>query len=185
MVDPESEPPTKPPTQTTTDTTVPDASAGSVSPAKLSTKMKVIGWREWVALPGLNVRMVKAKIDTGARSSSLHAFDMETYHENGIERVRFSIHPVQNRDDIFINADVPILERRHVKSSNGEVSERIVIRTELILLRQKMQVDLTLANRDAMGFRMLVGREAIRTRFLVDSGGSFLAGRIRRKKKRK
>lgn len=148
-----------------------------------SSAMKVIGWREWVSLPGLNVRKIKAKIDTGARSSSLHAFDVETYHENEIERVRFSIHPMQTRDDIFINADVPILERRLVKSSNGEVSERIVIRTKLLILGQQMQVDLTLANRDAMGFRMLVGREAIRTRFLVDSGGSFLAGRLSRKKK--
>lgn len=158
-------------------------SASPLTPATPD-PMVVIGWREWVGLPGLNVRRLKAKIDTGARSSSLHAFDVETYEQDGIERVRFSIHPAQNRDDIFVNADVPILERRHVKSSNGEVSERIVIRTELLLQHQRMQVDLTLANRDAMGFRMLVGREAIRTRFLVDSGGSFLAGRRRRKKRR-
>lgn len=149
-----------------------------------SLAMKAIGWREWVSLPGLNIRKIKAKIDTGARSSSIHAFDVETYHDNGIERVRFSIHPMQTRDDLFINADVPILERRCVKSSNGEVSERIVIRTTLMILKQQMEVDLTLANRDAMGFRMLVGREAIRTRFLVDSGASFLAGRLGRKKKR-
>lgn len=148
-----------------------------------SSAMQVIGWREWVALPELNVRKIKAKIDTGARSSSIHAFDVETYHENEIERVRFSIHPMQTRDDIFIDADVPILERRLVKSSNGEVSQRIVIRTTLMIRKQPMQVDLTLANRDAMGFRMLVGREAIRTRFLVDSGASFLAGRLSRKKK--
>lgn len=142
----------------------------------------VIGWREWVGLPELKVRHVKAKIDTGARSSSLHAFDMETYFENDVERVRFSIHPVQRRDDLHIEADVPILERRHVRSSNGNVSERIVIRTALEILRRRVMVDLTLANRDSMGFRMLVGREAIRNRFLVDSAASFLAGRKRRRR---
>ena len=147
--------------------------------------MFIIGWREWVGLPGLNVSRVKAKIDTGARSSSIHAFDVETYIDNEIERVRFSIHPVQNRDDIFVNADVPILERRHVRSSNGEVSERIVIRTPLEILQRRVLVDLTLANRDAMGFRMLVGREAIRRRFLVDPSASFLAGRRRRHRRKK
>src|SRR6056297_2856980 len=144
--------------------------------------MFIIGWREWVGLPGLGVRRIKAKIDTGARSSSLHAFDVETYDQDEVERVRFSIHPLQTRDDVFINADVPILERRHVRSSNGEVSERIVIRTHLQLLQKRVLIDLTLANRDAMGFRMLVGREAIRNRFLVDSGASFLAGRRRKRK---
>ncbi|TWT66194.1 ATP-dependent zinc protease family protein [Allorhodopirellula solitaria] len=147
--------------------------------------MFIIGWREWVGLPELGVAHVKAKIDTGARSSSIHAFDVETYVEDDVERVRFSIHPVQNRDDIFVNADVPILERRHVRSSNGEVSERIVIRTPLAILQRQVLVDLTLANRDAMGFRMLVGREAIRRRFLVDPAASFLAGRRPHRKKKK
>ncbi|TWU15233.1 ATP-dependent zinc protease family protein [Allorhodopirellula heiligendammensis] len=145
--------------------------------------MFIIGWREWVGLPELGVGRVKAKIDTGARSSSIHAFDVETYVENEVERVRFSIHPVQNRDDVFVNADVPILERRHVRSSNGDVAERIVIRTPLAILQRRIMVDLTLANRDAMGFRMLVGREAVRKRFLVDPAASFLAGRRHRRKK--
>ena len=162
---------------------VPDDDTEKMNRATSNRNLKIIGWREWVSLPELDVPRIKAKIDTGARSSSLHAFDVETYTADDVERVRFSIHPVQTRDDLFINADVPILERRHVRSSNGEVSERIVIRTELTLLGTQTHVDLTLANRDAMGFRMLVGREAIRTRFLVDSGASFLAGRIRRKKK--
>ncbi len=143
----------------------------------------IIGWREWVGLPELGVGRVKAKIDTGARSSSIHAFDVETYVDGDIERVRFSIHPMQKRDDVFVNADVPILERRHVRSSNGEVAERIVIRTPLEILRRHILIDLTLANRDAMGFRMLVGREAIRKRFLVDPAASFLAGRRPRRKR--
>ncbi|MCM2375029.1 ATP-dependent zinc protease family protein [Aporhodopirellula aestuarii] len=155
-------------------------------PAKsVNEPMIIIGWREWVGLPELSVRQIKAKIDTGARSSSIHAFDVETYMEGETERVRFSIHPVQNRDDVFVNADVPILERRHVRSSNGEVAERIVIRTELEILQRRALIDLTLANRDAMGFRMLVGREAIRNHFLVDPGASFLAGRHRHRRRRK
>ncbi|EMI43587.1 MULTISPECIES: ATP-dependent zinc protease [Pirellulaceae] len=156
------------------------------NPPNIETEpMFIIGWREWVGLPDLNVRQIKAKIDTGARSSSIHAFDVETYMQDDIERVRFSIHPFQNRDDVHINADVPILERRHVRSSNGEVAERIVIRTQLEILQRRAFVDLTLANRDAMGFRMLVGREAIRNHFLVDPAASFLAGRHHRRKKRR
>lgn len=161
-------------------------SSSSDDPAGPSDEpMFIIGWREWVGLPALGVGRVKAKIDTGARSSTIHAFDVETYVDQGIERVRFSIHPVQNRDDIFVNTDVPILERRHVRSSNGEVAERIVIRTSLAILQRRVMVDLTLANRDAMGFRMLVGREAIRKRFLVDPAASFLAGRRPRRSRRK
>lgn len=140
--------------------------------------MFVIGWREWVGLPELNVPRIKAKIDTGARSSSLHAFNLETYHVDDQERVRFSIHPSQRRDNLAIQADVPILERRAIRSSNGDVSDRIVIRTQLRILDRVTPMDLTLANRDAMGFRMLVGREAIRHLYLVDPAASFLTGRL-------
>lgn len=144
--------------------------------------LQVIGWREWVGLPDLHVRRIKAKIDTGARSSSIHAFDVETYCVGEVERVKFSIHPIQFRDDIVVEADAPILERRHIRSSNGEVSERIVIRTQLEIRRRRMWMDLTLANRDTMGFRMLVGREAIRERYLVDPSASYRAGTRRRKR---
>ena len=143
----------------------------------------VIGWREWVALPMLHVPTIKAKIDTGARSSSIHAFDVETFFDSGQEYVRFSIHPAQNRDRPVIEAVAPILERRHVRSSNGEANERIVIRTDLRLLGETFPIDLTLANRDAMGFRMLVGREALRGRFLIDSDRSYLAGRRKRRRR--
>ncbi|QDV65281.1 ATP-dependent zinc protease family protein [Crateriforma conspicua] len=145
-----------------------------------TTPLFVCGWREWASLPQLNVPRIKVKIDTGARSSALHAFDLETFREQGKEFVRFAIHPHQHRDSQPIVATAPILEHRMIRSSNGEASERIVIRTALRLMGEEFPVDLTLANRDAMGFRMLVGREALRGRFLVDSNQSFLGGRLRR-----
>ncbi|SRR6056297_1965296 len=151
----------------------------------LAPPLMVCGWREWAGLPQLKVRNVKAKIDTGARSSAIHAFDTETFVQDGIEYARFAIHPHQTRDDREIMATARILERRMIRSSNGETSERIVIRTQLTLLGQTFPIDLTLANRDAMGFRMLIGREALRSRFLVDSSQSFLGGRAKRKRLRR
>ena len=136
-----------------------------------------IGWREWVSMPELGVKRIKAKIDTGARSSSIHAFDVKTFFKEDQEYVQFSIHPAQGRDHPEIAAVAPILERRMIRSSNGEAESRIVVRTTLSLLGQQFPVDLTLANRDAMGFRMLIGREALRGRYLVDSNRSYLAGR--------
>ncbi len=141
------------------------------------TPLLVIGWREWVSLPELGVRRIKAKIDTGARSSSIHAFDVETFFENDQEYVRFTIHPAQRREQPEIAAVAPLLERRSIRSSNGESQSRIVIRTTLLLLGQQFPIDLTLANRDAMGFRMLIGREALRGRFLIEASQSYLAGR--------
>jgi hypothetical protein len=145
-------------------------------------RLPTIGWREWCALPDLGVARVKAKIDTGARSSCLHAFEVETYKQGGQRFVRFKIHPRQNNDDYVIEAEAEILEYRSVRSSNGEVTERPVIVTHVEVLKEKWPIELTLANRDAMGFRMLLGREAIRRRFLVDAGRSFFGGRRRSSK---
>lgn len=154
------------------------------TPDDLPRPLLICGWREWAGLPSLNVRKVKAKIDTGARSSAIHAFNVETFHQGTHEFARFTIHPHQTRDDLEVAAVAQILERRMIRSSNGETSERIVIRTELTLLGDTFPIDLTLANRDAMGFRMLIGREALRERFLVDSSQSFLGGRRRVRRKR-
>ena len=142
--------------------------------------LPVSGWREWVGLPGLSIRSIKAKIDSGARSSCLHAFDMELIDRDGTEWVRFAVHPIQRRDDKVVWCEAPIHDRRLVRSSNGVVTQRVVIRTELKIFGQTWPIDLTLHNRDAMGFRMLIGREAVRGRFLIDSGGSYFAGRPKR-----
>jgi hypothetical protein len=139
--------------------------------------VQVIGWREWVALPGLGVRAIKAKVDTGARSSSLHAFDtVAEPGPDGITVLRFSIHPFQNDDAHVVEATAPLLEHREVRSSNGDLEIRPVIKCRLRIFGRLRAVEMTLTNRDEMGFRMLLGRSAIRRRFLVDPSRSFLGG---------
>jgi hypothetical protein len=133
-----------------------------------------IGWREWVSLPDLGVDWVKAKVDTGARSSTLHAWDIVVDHGSGV--VRFNVHPLQDDDSVVVAAEAALVELREVRSSNGEVEERAVISTNVRIGGVARVVELTLSNRDEMGFRMLVGRSAIRRRFLVDPGRSFLGG---------
>jgi hypothetical protein len=137
----------------------------------------VIGWREWANLPQLGIQAIKAKIDTGARSSTLHAFDVEFFHRQGVPFVRFRIHPLQRSVRPTITAEAPLLEHRWIRSSTGHRTWRPVIRTTVSLMDRRWDIDLTLVNRDEMGFRMLLGREAIRRRFVVDPGRSFFAGK--------
>lgn len=142
--------------------------------------LPVIGWREWVGLPELGIETIKAKVDTGARSSSLHAFDLHEFKKAGEPWVRFQIHPVQRKTKLTMEAEAKILEYRSVRSSSGKASLRPVIITTLSLLGTMWPVELTLANRDEMGFRMLLGREAFRERFLVDAGKSYYGGKPKR-----
>ncbi|MGD7707693.1 ATP-dependent zinc protease family protein [Microlunatus sp. Y2014] len=143
------------------------------------------GWREWVALPGLGVPWVKAKLDTGARSSSIHAFDLEEFEREGGDWVRFAIHPWQRSAEDTTVVELPVHDRRLVRSSSGHSDRRVVVRTEIELLGTSVQAELTLTRRDQMGFRMLIGREALRGRFLVDPGRSYLGGRPRRATRRR
>jgi hypothetical protein len=138
-------------------------------------ELQVIGWREWVSLPGLGVGKIKAKVDSGARTSSIHAFDIEVYKRNGKEFVKFNVHPEQKNSKNEIQCRAPILEFRKVKSSNGQSELRPVILTKIKLLEDTFEIEMTLTNRDEMGFRMLLGRESIRKRFLIDTGKSFYA----------
>lgn len=135
------------------------------------------GWREWVGLPDLGVEHIKAKLDTGARSSALHAFDLVEFERDGIAWVRFSIHPWQKSAADAHTVELPVHDRRTVRSSSGHVQERYVVRMNLRLLDQVLPVEVSLARRDAMGFRLLIGREALRQGFAVDSGRSYLGGR--------
>jgi len=144
---------------------------------KPRSELPIIGWREWVTLPGLQVESVKAKIDTGARTSSLHAVRLRTFDRDGQTVVRFAVHPLQKNSKLTVEAEAEVVEFRDIRSSNGHVSRRPVILTPVTALGQTWNVELTLANRDEMGFRMLLGREALRDRFLVDSARSFLGGR--------
>lgn len=137
----------------------------------------VIGWREWVALPGLGVRAIKVKVDTGARSSALHAFEVERFRRRGEEWVRFAIHPVQRAHAPVVRAQARLLDERRVRNSGGVQELRPVIETDVVLGDARWPIELTLTSRDEMGFRMLLGRAAVRTRFLVNPGRSYLASR--------
>ncbi|MCM1981565.1 ATP-dependent zinc protease family protein [Lyngbya confervoides] len=142
----------------------------SVAPSQLS----VIGWREWVALPELGVPHIKAKIDTGARTSALHAFDVDFFEIQGRGMVRFTIHPQQRDTRETLVAQAPLLEHREVRNSGGQAQRRPVILTPVRLGDRTWTIELTLTNRDVMGFRMLLGRQAVRRQFLVDPGRSYL-----------
>ena len=147
--------------------------------------LTIIGWREWLGLPDLDLARIKAKVDTGARSSSLHAYDIEVFTRRGRDYVRFTVHPVQRETKTTINCVAALHEHRHVKSSSGHREYRPIIRTLIELGGERWPIDLTLTTRDAMGFRMLLGREAIRKRFLVDSGRSYLFRELVPKPKKK
>lgn len=137
-------------------------------------RLPLIGWREWVGLPDLGIGQVKAKIDTGARSSALYAFDIEIVRLNHRDWVRFKVHPSQHNDDIIVMAEAELLENRQVKNSGGKAELRPVIVTPVSLRGQEWPIELTLTHRRGMQFRMLLGREAVRNRFLVDAGRSYL-----------
>jgi hypothetical protein len=142
----------------------------------------VAGWREWAALPGIDVPWIKVKLDTGARSSALHAFDLEELPGG---RVRFSVRPWQDSDDASATIECDIHDRRTVRSSSGHTEERIVVLLEISLAGRVVVAETTLSNRDQMGFRMLVGREALRQGFLVDPARSFAGGRAPRDVRRR
>lgn len=141
---------------------------------KEKTPPEVIGWREWIALPDLGIDRIKVKVDTGARSSSLHAYDIERFEEDGTPMVRFRVHPVQRDSRTTVRARAELLDRRSVRSSSGAETLRPVIRTHVLFRERRWPIELTLTRRDEMGFRMLLGRQAVRGRFLVDPGRSFL-----------
>ncbi len=133
-----------------------------------------VGWREWLALPELGITAIKAKIDTGASTSALHAIHIRRFTEDGRERVRFEVHPLQRRTDITVSCVADVVDERFVTSSNGHREKRLVIRTAIAIADRRWPIELTLTNRDSMGFRMLLGRSAMNSRILVDPGASFM-----------
>jgi hypothetical protein len=145
--------------------------------SNITSSMPMLGWREWVGLPELNISQIKSKIDTGARSSALHAFAIEPYRKNGQRWVMFAIHPKQRHSDIFIECHAPIKDRRIVTDSGGHKQRRYVIETQLALGQSRITAEITLTNRDSMLFRMLIGRTTMNDHFIIDPNRSYLQGK--------
>ena len=150
----------------------------SVKAAHQPTAAKtIVGWREWVALPELGIPAIKAKVDTGARTSALHAFELEPFTEDGVAKVRFGIHPLPKRDDIELYCIADVVDQRVVTDSGGHRESRYVICTPLVIGQITWHIELTLTNRDTMRFRMLLGRTAMYRRLVVDPTISYATGR--------
>ena len=141
------------------------------------------GWREWVSLPDIGIKQIKAKVDTGARTSALHAFELRPYSEHGRDRIEFRIHPLQKDVDTVITCNADVLDTRIVTDSGGHKEERYVIETTLSIGNQSWPIEMTLTSRDDMLFRMLLGRTAIKNRAHVDPARSYLVGKKKRTKK--
>ena len=150
-------------------------------PAELMT----LGWREWVGLPDLGIFQIKAKVDTGARTSALHAFQVTPFTEGGRERGEFLMHPNQRDSDTVVTCVADILDRRCVTDSGGHKEDRFVIATNLTIGKYAWPIEVTLTARDDMLFRMLLGRTAIKHIARVDPARSYLVGKRKRRKKKK
>jgi ribosomal protein S6--L-glutamate ligase len=138
----------------------------------------ILGWEEWVMLPDLGLAAIKAKVDTGARTSALHAFYVEPFGPARARKVRFGVHPVPRRSDIAIECTARVVDRREVKSSNGKTEARYVIETPIRVGERQWRIEVTLTNRDMMSYRMLLGRQAIPRDGLVKPSASFLQPRL-------
>jgi len=136
-----------------------------------------IGWREWAELPSLCDRRILAKIDTGAKTSAIHAYRIREVEIDGRAHVEFRLHPVQKRRQPEIRCVAPVHDKRVFRSSNGAEQERIVIVAKLRLGGRERLIELSLANRDDMGFRLLIGRDALRKNVIIHPARSFLLGR--------
>ena len=139
----------------------------------------ILGWEEWIALPDLGLPAIKAKVDTGARTSALHAVFVEPFGPAKARKVRFGVHPIPRRNDVEIVCMAPLVDKREVRSSNGEREERYVIETPIRIGGNVWPIEITLTNRHMMAYRMLIGRQALGGRALVDPSASFKQPKLR------
>lgn len=144
-------------------------------------KHPTIGWREWVSLPELGIHKIKAKVDTGARTSALHAFSLKPFVEDGKNKIRFDIHPMQHNTEEVTTCVAEVVDKRLVTDSGGHEEERYVIQTPITIAGQTWSIEITLTERENMLFRMLLGRSALRKRFIVNPARSFVTTRIHKK----
>ncbi|NNC67036.1 MAG: ATP-dependent zinc protease [Gammaproteobacteria bacterium] len=144
--------------------------------------LSVIGWREWVALPDLKIDQIKCKVDTGAKTSALHAYFIEPFKKSGCEYVRFGMHPVQKNSDTEVICTSKVHDQREITDSGGHREKRYVILTTIKLGQHNWQAEVTLTDRETMLFRMLLGRDAIKNQFIVNPARSYLIGKKRKKK---
>jgi hypothetical protein len=149
---------------------------------EVKSESKIIGWREWVSLPDLNLVAIKGKIDTGAKTSSLHAFDVELEEEGGRTYVNFKVHPLQKNFKVVTTCRALLVDKRSVTNSGGETEERLVIRTTLVLAGVRKKIELTLTNRESMKYRMLIGRAALKHLY-IDPSQSYLSGKSLKQKR--
>lgn len=141
-------------------------------------KRKVLGWREWVSLPDLGIDKIKAKVDTGARTSALHAFALHPFKEDGKDMIRFDIHPIQNDTNYVVTCVAEVVDKRMVSDSGGHREERYVIKSNVTAGLDTWPIEITLTERDTMLFRMLLGRSAIRKRYIVNPARSFVRTKV-------
>ena len=137
----------------------------------------ILGWREWVHLPDLGLPWIKAKVDTGAKTSCLHAFSLETFLKDGDDWVRFGIHPHQNETATEIYCEAKIIDQRVVSDSGGHKENRLVISSDIVIGEKQWPIEITLTNRDSMQFRMLLGRTAMQNLVVVKPDKSYLLGK--------
>ena len=143
-----------------------------------TTDKELLGWREWASLPDLGIKNIKMKVDTGARTSCLHAFNLEPFNKGDRNWLRIWVHPRQDSDEEHV-CEAPVLEQRTVTDSGGHRETRYVIKTTLVIGQQSFLTEVTLTNRDTMKFRMLLGRQAMNGRYLVDPQASYLTGELK------
>lgn len=139
-------------------------------------ELPIIGWREWVALPELQVHKLKCKVDTGAKTSALHTFYLEEFTEQGIKKIKFGLHPDQKNTATEIHCVATVTDERNVTDSGGHVEKRYVITTPLILGDKTWPIEITLTNRESMAYRMLLGRSAMSENYIVDPALSYIMG---------
>ena len=154
--------------------------------SKTNSKLLTIGWREWVGLPGLGIKQIKAKVDTGARTSAIHAYDIRPVGKPGRREVEFKVHPNQRELDTVVTCRADVVDERTVTNSGGQREKRWVVATVLSIGEHRWPIELTLTSRKKMKFRMLLGRTAIRHEAVVDPSRSYIVGKkARRKSNRK